>query len=154
LNDINNPGVSGQVSARDCGGNDHSAGVVAPFRFCADGLFLVGCSAYALNRWVLKPRIHSRFLHGHFNDLWLIPCALPPLLWLHRKLGIRSGLPPSALEIAGHLCLWSLLFEWIGPKFWSRATADPWDVLCYWVGGTLAWLWWHRVAVYHWIAGG
>ena len=42
-----------------------------------DPLFLVAFAAYALNRWVLKPHTHSVFIHGYFNDLWLIPAALP-----------------------------------------------------------------------------
>src|SRR5439155_1017652 len=43
--------------------------------------------AEAAHRWGLKPRLHSLFLHGYFNALFLIPCALPPILWLHRRFG-------------------------------------------------------------------
>ena len=52
------------------------------FRYLGDPLFLTGCAAYAGNRWLIKPVIAWPFLQGHFNDLWLIPCALPPVLWL------------------------------------------------------------------------
>lgn len=48
-----------------------------------DPLCLLGCAAYCGNRWLLKPLVSGRFVHGMFNDLWLIPCALPAMLWLH-----------------------------------------------------------------------
>lgn len=115
------------------------------FPYLRDPLFLFGCVAYCLNRWLIKPHLPSGFLHSHFNDLLLIPCALPLILWLHRQLGLRShDHPPTGLEIAFHLVFWSALFEWIGPKFVSHATADPWDVLAYLAGALLAGAWWHR----------
>lgn len=115
-----------------------------PFGFWRDRLFQVGCGAYAVNRWLVKPHTHNAFLHSHFNDLWLIPCALPLVLWGHRRLGWRSNAPPTFGEVAGHLLIWSLLFEWVGPRFYPRATGDPWDVMCYVAGGLAAWLWWNR----------
>ena len=115
------------------------------FRYYLDALFLTGCAAYAINRWVIKHYVHRGFFHDHFNDCWLIPCALPLVLWLHRRLGLRPhDDPPRLSEIIPHLIFWSLLFEWIGPRFVPHATSDPWDVVSYWAGGALAWLWWHR----------
>jgi hypothetical protein len=115
------------------------------FLYCRDPLFLIGCVAYAFNRWVLKPHTTSHFLHGYFNDLWLIPCALPPILWLHRRLGLRGddGFPRVS-EIALHLVFWSVLFEYIGPKIMPHTVGDPFDVLAYAVGAVVAGLWWHR----------
>ena len=115
------------------------------FLYCRDPLFLTGCAAYALNRWAIKPHVHNVFLHGYFNDCWLMPCALPPILWLHRRLGLRSNDDePSVGEIFLHLVFWSALFEWIGPKFMPGTTGDPWDVVAYAAGAILAGLWWHR----------
>jgi hypothetical protein len=115
------------------------------FRYCRDPLFLVGCAAYAINRWLIKPHWHAGFFHSHFNDLWLIPCALPPILWLHRRLGLRShDNAPQISEITLHLVFWSALFEWIGPKFVPHTIGDPLDVIAYAVGAILAGLWWHR----------
>lgn len=115
------------------------------FRYLRDPLFLVGCTAYALNRWLVKPHVHAGFFHSHFNDCWLIPCALPPILWLHRRLGLRShDTPPQVCEITLHLIFWSLLFEWIGPKFVPHTTGDPLDVLAYAAGAVVACLWWQR----------
>jgi hypothetical protein len=115
------------------------------FQYYRDPLFLLGCAAYAINRWLIKPRVHRGFFHDHFNDCWLIPCALPLVLWSHRRLGLRPhDDPPGRLEIAAHLLFWSLLFKGIGPKILPNVTPDWWDVPCYWAGGAVAWLWWHR----------
>ena len=106
------------------------------------------CSLYALNRWVLKPHIPSPFLHNHFNDVLLIPCALPPLLWMQRRLRLRhQDQLPTPGEIALYLAVWSVLFEVIGPHIIPWTVGDPWDVVAYVAGGIMAGLWWHRRAV-------
>ena len=115
------------------------------FRYVRDPLFLVTCGLYALNRWVLKPRVHSAFLHDHFNDLLLIPCALPPLLLMQRWLKLRlHDEVPTVGEIALNLGIWSILFEVIGPHIMPWTVGDPWDAAAYVVGGVFAGLWWHR----------
>lgn len=115
------------------------------FTYWRDPLFVVCCLLYGLNRWGLKPRIHSAFLHDHFNDLLLIPCALPILLLMQRWLGLREDdRPPSAGEIALYVVLWSVLFEVIGPRLVSFSVGDPWDAVSYAVGGVFAGCWWHR----------
>ncbi len=115
-----------------------------PFRYLRDGLFLVTCLLYVVNRWGLKPHTHNAFIHGYFNDVLLIPCALPPLLLTERWLGLRRhDLLPEAGEIFLNWVVWSILFEVIGPHI-MRTTGDPWDVVAYAVGGMVAWLWWHR----------
>ena len=114
------------------------------FRYWTNAPFLLGCGAYALNRWLIKPRVHIDFFHSYFNDLWLIPCALPPILWLHRRLCLRThDDPPTVPEIAFHLVFWSLLLEWIGPKFVPHTTGDPWDAAAYAAGAAVAALAWH-----------
>jgi hypothetical protein len=115
------------------------------FRYLRDSLFLAGCTAYALNRFLIEPRTSSRFLHSYFNDLWLVPCALPPVLWLHRKLGLRKhDNAPGILEIGLHLIFWSALFEWLGPRFVAHATADAMDTVIYTIGAIGAAFWWRR----------
>ena len=115
------------------------------FRYCFDPLFLLGVTAYAVNRWGIKPHVHVVFFHSWFNDLWLIPCALPPVLWLHRRLGLRGhDQAPQVSEIALHLVFWSLLFEWIGPHFVKHTTGDFADVIAYTVGAVMAAAWWNR----------
>lgn len=120
---------------------------MSPFGFLRDGLFLLGCLAYSFNRWWLKPRVSSSFFHSYFNDLWLVPCALPFVLYVYWRLKLRHEGPPTLAEVAGHLTLWSVLFEWWGPRFFPGATGDVRDVFCYWIGGAVAWLWWNRTAM-------
>jgi hypothetical protein len=115
------------------------------FRYLRDPLFLVGCLAYATNRWLIKPHCPTGFFHSQFNDCWLIPCALPPVLWLHRRLGLRQNdAVPQFSEITLHVIFWSVLFEWIGPHFVKHTTGDPADALAYAIGGLVAAAWWHR----------
>jgi hypothetical protein len=87
-------------------------------------------------------------LHNHFNDLLLIPCALPPLLWVQRRLGLRDhDRVPSAGELILYLSVWSILFEAIGPHIMRWTVGDPLDVLAYVGGAVLAGAWWHRASL-------
>ena len=117
------------------------------FAYMRDPLFLLASTGYALNRWVLKPRVTSPFLHGHFNDLLLIPAALPVVLWLQRVSKLRNhDRAPSWREMLLHLGVWSVICEFIGPFWLHYGTADIWDVAAYAVGGVAACLWWNRPA--------
>lgn len=114
------------------------------FRYLADPLCLVAWFLYALNRGVVLPHVSAGFFRGQFNDCLLVPAALPPVLWLQRRLGLRPhDQPPLGPEIGFHLLVWSVLFEVVGPKVLA-VTGDPWDVAAYCGGGLLAWWWWNR----------
>ena len=98
------------------------------FRYATDPLCIACCGLYATNRWLVKPHVHSHFLRGQFNDLLLIPCALPVILWAQRRLGLRRhDAPPGGGEILFHLVIWSVLFEVIGPHV-MRVTGDYRDI--------------------------
>jgi hypothetical protein len=136
-------------SARGRSRPGHSQPVVNRFRYLYDKLFVCCCLLYICNRWALKPHFHQVFLSSWFNDLLLIPCALPPLLWLHRFLGLRKqDVPPTAGEIGLHLAFWSMLFEWWGPHIFKHATGDWFDVAAYTAGGLGAWLWWNQSLIF------
>ena len=108
------------------------------FGYVFDPVFLVGCALYALNRWLIKPHCDIAFFHNWFNDVLLIPCALPPVLLTHRWLGLRwHDQPPTAAEVAAHWAGWSVLFEVIGPWI-IPTTGDPWDVVAYGCGALIA----------------
>lgn len=118
---------------------------VKEFRYWRDPLFLIAVGGYALNRWALKPWVDSSFLHGQFNDLLLIPAALPVLLWCQRRIGVRDhDRSPTGMEIALHLGVWSVVCEWVGPVLLGRGTSDPWDVVVYTLGAIGAGCWWNR----------
>lgn len=113
------------------------------FRYATDPLCLACCALYAVNRWGLKPHTHAALFRCWFNDALLIPCALPPLLFLYRRLRLRAhDAPPSASEVMAHFILWAVLFEMIGPHLMHGVTADWWDVAAYAAGGLLGLAWW------------
>lgn len=112
------------------------------FGYWRDPLFLTGCALYALNRWCVRPHVHSPFMRGQFNDCLLIPCTLPLLLWSQRRLGLRRHDEfPQAGEIIFHLFIWSVLFEIIGPYI-MYVTGDVRDIVAYGAGGLVALCWW------------
>lgn len=93
-----------------------------------------------------QPLVSSPFIRGQFNDLLLIPAALPVVLWLQRKTGLRTeDSAPSWSEIALHLCVWSVICEYIGPVWLHRGTSDFWDVVAYGVGAVAAGVWWNHL---------
>lgn len=118
--------------------------MVRAFQYLRDPVFLGALALFALNNLLLRHAFPSPFLRHHFNDLLLIPCALPLLLRVHVQLGLRRATDfPSLAEIAGHLLVWSLLFEIAGPRLTAHATSDALDILCYWSGGAVAWALWN-----------
>lgn len=128
------------------GGLRHARSAMSRFGYLRDPLFLLSSAAYALNRWVLKPRIPSPFLHNHFDDLLLIPAALPVMLWIQRVLALRKNdLFPTWPEILLHWAVWSAVCEWIGPFYFHLGVADAGDVVSYAAGGIAAGWWWNRV---------
>jgi hypothetical protein len=115
------------------------------FRYLRDPLFLLAVALYVANRWWWKPEFGGFFLNGYFNDLLLIPAALPPILWLHHKAGWRSkDAPPSLLEITSHLVLWTFIAEVIGPHLKATSVADWADVAAYAAGALAAFLIWRQ----------
>jgi hypothetical protein len=117
------------------------------FKYVLDPLCLGGAALYALNRWGIRPHTHVALFRFWFNDTLLIPCALPPLLFVHRCLRVRShDNAPTIGEVLGHLVFWSVLFEVIGPHCFRRATGDLRDVVAYAAGALISWAWWQRRA--------
>jgi hypothetical protein len=114
------------------------------FGYLRDPLFLVAAICYVANRWWLKTLVPSPFLHGHLDDLLLIPAALPLILCLQRIIGLREhDDAPSWSEVFLHFAVWSLICEFVGPFWLHVGTADLWDVMAYAVGGGGACLWWN-----------
>jgi SAM-dependent methyltransferase len=115
---------------------------VKRFGYVFDPFFLGCCALYAANRWLIKPHCHIAFFHNWFNDLLLIPCALPPLLLAHRALRLRDhDQPPTLSEVSAHVLGWSILFEVIGPHLMTT-TGDPWDAVAYACGGAICFFCW------------
>lgn len=117
--------------------------VVKPFGYWRDHLFLVATTGYILNRWLVNPLLPTPFLTGYFDDLLLIPAALPLVLWVQRRLQWRDhDRMPTGAEILLHLAVWSFVCEWLGPRWFGHGTADGWDVVAYAAGALVAYAWW------------
>jgi hypothetical protein len=137
----------------ECGSGDDRA-FVKTFRYAFDPLCLSACWLYAVNRWLIEPVCAWPFLHEHFNDLFLIPAALPLVLGLQREVGLRwHDRPPTIPEIVGHLFIWSLISELLGPFASARSVGDPLDVLAYAAGALVAGIWWNRQSLLSRVAG-
>ncbi len=115
------------------------------FGYLADKTFLSACFLYAANRFWGKPLLGDslHFLRTHLDDCLLLPAALPPLLYVFRKLGLRQeDSPPSLREVAEWTLLWSVAFEWAFPRFLHKGVGDWRDVLAYATGALVSWLLW------------
>jgi hypothetical protein len=117
---------------------------LAGFRYWRDQFCLAACAAYAANRWLLKPHFAmGPFMRGHFADCLLIPAALPLVLWLQRKLGLRThDSMPTGGEILLHLAIWAFITEGAGPWLTRHGTADWRDVLAYSAGAAACYVLW------------
>lgn len=129
-----------------------------PFGYLHDRLFGVSLAAYAVNRLLVLPHFHRfihahcgwlwPFLHSHFDDLLMMPAALPVVLWLQRLGGLRKhDRPPGWSEMFLHCAVWSVMCKIIGPLWLHIGVADPWDILFFAAGGIGACLWWNRPAL-------
>lgn len=108
-----------------------------------DPVCLTACTLYAANRWALPAALSGPFLRNHFNDLLLIPAALPLVLWVQRRLRLRTtDAPPDWREVLMHLVVWSVAAEIVGPHLFARATGDIWDVAAYATGAVVATVFW------------
>ena len=113
------------------------------FRYALDPLCLIACGCYALNHWVLANVLLGPFWRGHFDDLWFIPAALPPMLWLERRLGLRDhDRLPDWAEIGLHFAIWSVAAEVVAPSVFPHKVRDWWDISNYAVGAAVAGIWW------------
>jgi hypothetical protein len=118
---------------------------VNPFRYWRDPVCVLACALYVVNRWFVPGDLKGRFLDNHFNDLLLIPAALPLYLWLLRRLGLRSSdAVPGWDEILVNLVIWTVAAEILAPIVWEWATGDLLDALAYLAGAVIAGLWWRN----------
>ncbi len=113
------------------------------FGYALDPLCLLACGLYALNRFWMRAHIGGPFLVGYFNDLLLIPAALPLILWVQRKAGVRpDDRWPRWGEIGLHFAIWAVIAEAIMPRLSTHSVGDWRDVIAYAVGAAAAGCWW------------
>ena len=116
------------------------------FKYIADPVCICAFLMYALNRFWWKRAFSPviPFFREHLDDCLLIPTALPLLLWIFKKTGLREGdHPPSLKEVLYWAAVWSVMFEGVFPFAFHSGVSDWMDVWSYFGGGILAWLLWH-----------
>jgi len=121
------------------------------FGYWRDPLFLVCLGTYAVNRLLIKPNLHhySPLFHGHLNDVLTVPVALPVYLGVYRLIGLRpDDAFPRWWEVALHVAVWDVFFEWFGPHFLHHGAGDPLDNLSIAGGGLAAWILWRIAAAW------
>ena len=102
-------------------------------------------ACYGLHRCWQTVFPDSGWMDRYWNDLWMLPCALPLILSLYSALGLREpATPPSGTEIFWHGVLWGLMAEFMGPLYFKHAVGDLWDLVAYAVGGIVLFYRWHH----------
>lgn len=86
------------------------------------------------------------FVNSHLADFLYLPLELTVLLWFMRRIYFRQPrfVLPGAWVLSTFLVS-AVWFEGIVPRLPAyAATADPFDVLAYALGGLLYWRWLNR----------
>jgi len=123
---------------------------ISMYRFYKDTLFISAVIIYSVNRFLYRYCSFSfSFTRNYLSDVLLIPCTLPPILFLIGKAGYRSkDKPANFIEIFICLFIWSISFEVIAPLL-TYGISDYRDIICYWIGGIISGFIWQRQDVLH-----
>lgn len=74
------------------------------YRFIKDNFFLLSLIIYGINFLFIRYGVNNNyFMKCYFNDLFLIPVALPVVLYLMKILNLRGDHYPTFSEIL--ICL-------------------------------------------------
>jgi len=109
------------------------------------GAALVYSSCQLARRWLHWPL--PPLLGAYLGDLLCLPLMLSAALALHRLLICRTGILPVSWVVAAWLAV-SVWFEGLLPLWSAQATADPFDVVAYALGGLAFQRWLNKPACY------
>jgi hypothetical protein len=116
------------------------------YGYLRDPLFVACLIAYLVNRFWIREVVVGGFWHSYFNDLICVPFSVPIMVTCTRWTGLRKhDDPPRPAEILVPLVVVSAVFEVllpIVPDVSRFSHADPWDVVCYAAGATVASVYW------------
>ncbi|MBA2781206.1 hypothetical protein [Billgrantia kenyensis] len=116
------------------------------FRYLLDKLFLFSLTIYILNKWLVPNSLKGgiAFFNNYLNDLIFPAVAIPLILFITKLSKLRyPDTPPKLSEIIPPIIVWSIGFEYVGPVYLNRGTADIFDVVAYFAGGLGSWMWWN-----------
>ena len=108
------------------------------------GLFTLFLALRILEIGDVSPPLISSFA----DDLICLPLILGMILLLHRK-GLKRGASYTLPKFHGlvSLILFAVFFEAVLPLWKSNATADPWDLLMYFLGYVFFELWMNKPSI-------
>lgn len=115
------------------------------FTYLTDPIFILCLFLYLINKFLII-QFHNLniFFLCYYNDILLIPCCLPPLLFVMYKIELRRNhFPPTVIEVIVPLVIWTLSFEIIAPFYFKKGTSDIGDAIAYWLGGFFCWFVWN-----------
>lgn len=121
------------------------------FKYMLDRLFLSALAIYILNKWLVPDHLKKgiEFFDSYLNDILFPAVAFPIMLFITKICGARKvDVPPQLKEMIPPLIIWSIGFEFVGPYYFDRGTADIIDVLAYFTGGIGSWMFWNRVNIF------
>ncbi|MGM0857798.1 MAG: hypothetical protein ACQEW0_12045 [Pseudomonadota bacterium] len=121
------------------------------FKYIFDRLFLFSLAIYILNNWLIPGHFKKdiQFFDSYLNDILFPAVAIPIVLFITKICGARKiDIPPQLTEMILPLIIWSIGFEFVGPYYFDRGTADIIDVFAYFTGGIGSWIFWNRVNLF------
>ncbi|XOV71453.1 MAG: hypothetical protein ACFHW5_22565 [Verrucomicrobiota bacterium] len=109
-----------------------------------DSFWLLSLACYAIHRIWQWASPAPGWMSSYWNDIWMLPCAVPLVIRIYETLNLREpNMHPSLSEIVWHGLLWSFMAEGLAPVWFPSSTADPLDLAAYALGGFMLWLRWH-----------
>ncbi len=101
-------------------------------------LFVIAVLLFLLNQWLEHQGIYVPLLFSYLDDLLVMPIVLTLTLLFQRYVTFKDpGYTFSTWHVLVAIVYFSLIFEVVLPRYSSRYTADPLDVLAYAAGGAL-----------------
>jgi hypothetical protein len=117
-----------------------------PFRYLADPAFLVCVAIYFTNRQLESYGWGFWITTYYLNDFICLAFWMPIMVGILRLLRLREhDDPPTRHESVIGFAVWATMFElWLPSTqmFAGLTVSDPWDIVCYGLGGVLITAWW------------
>ena len=115
--------------------HSHDAGMMVfknPF-------FYIPCIVFWTNQYFEKVmQVFVRLVHAYLDDLMAVPVVLGITLqvfkWIHPQ---KNTFVFTKFQVALGLVYFSVLFEFVLPKWSNTYTSDIWDLVCYAIGALI-----------------
>jgi hypothetical protein len=115
------------------------------YKYYGDPVFVVSIICYSINKLLLISHrsFESSFMNNYFNDIFVVPCLLPILIYCIARMKLRNKYSgPLIIEIFLFVSVISLMCEIFGPYFLGKGVYDPIDIFAYLLGGMISWFIW------------